>query len=116
MNRFALVAVGGLVGSVARVWLTGAVQQVSAPVFPFGTLVVNLLGSLVIGTVATLSLERGLRKGLFHADTASELEAALIMSNMAGILVNQFLNDKDPYDAKALLEHLKATTLRRLGT
>ena len=67
------------------------------------------------GLIADI-IERGLRKGLFHADTPSELEAALIMSNMAGILVNQFLNDKDPYDAKALLEHLKATTLRRLGT
>ncbi len=60
-------------------------------------------------------IERGLRKGLFHTDSASELEAALIMASMAGILVNQFLNDKDPYDAKTLLDHLKSTTLHRLG-
>jgi AcrR family transcriptional regulator len=60
-------------------------------------------------------IERGLHKGLFRADTASELEAALIMASMAGILVDQFLDDKDSYDAKTLLEHLKATTLARLG-
>ena len=66
------------------------------------------------GLIADI-IERGLRKGLFHTDSASELEAALIMASMAGILVNQFLNEKDPFDSKALLEHLKATTLARLA-
>ena len=65
------------------------------------------------GLIADI-IERGLRKGLFRTESASELEAALIMASMAGILVNQFINDKDPYDAKGLLEHLKATTLSRL--
>jgi len=60
MQRTLLVALGGLVGSVARYWLTGAVQRLGGDVFPAGTLAVNVLGSLLIGLVMTLSLERGL--------------------------------------------------------
>src|SRR5262245_58578799 len=60
MQRTLLVALGGLVGSVARYWMGGAVQRMSGDVFPAGTLAVNILGSLVIGLVMTLSLERGL--------------------------------------------------------
>jgi CrcB protein len=59
MQRTLLVALGGLVGSVARYWLTGAVQRLGGDVFPAGTLAVNVLGSLLIGLVMTLSLERG---------------------------------------------------------
>jgi CrcB protein len=59
MSRAVLVGVGGLLGSLARYWLTGAVQQLSDSSFPYGTLVVNLLGSLIIGVVISLSLERG---------------------------------------------------------
>jgi len=53
------VAVGGMVGSLARYWIAGAVQQAGGSTFPFGTLVVNLVGSLIIGVVINLSLERG---------------------------------------------------------
>ena len=60
LSHAALVAIGGLVGSVARYWLSGAVQSLSDHSFPSGTLVVNVLGSFVIGLVMTLSLDRGL--------------------------------------------------------
>lgn len=60
MTRTAIVAVGGLVGSVARYWLTGWAQRLSASDFPVGTLAVNLVGSLLIGVFISLSLERGL--------------------------------------------------------
>jgi CrcB protein len=60
MNRALLVGVGGMVGSLARYWIGGAVQELAGSTFPFGTLVVNLLGSLIIGVVVTLSLERGM--------------------------------------------------------
>ena len=58
--RMLLVALGGLVGCVARYWLSGVVQRLGDHGFPSGTLVVNILGSLVIGVVMSLSLERGL--------------------------------------------------------
>ncbi len=54
-----LVAIGGVAGCLARYWLSGAVQRLSDHGFPSGTLAVNVLGSLVIGLVMALSLERG---------------------------------------------------------
>jgi CrcB protein len=58
--RYALIAAGGLVGCLGRYWLAGAVQQVGDFDFPAGTLAVNILGSLVIGVIMTLSIDRGL--------------------------------------------------------
>jgi fluoride exporter len=55
-----LVAIGGLVGSVARYWLSGVVQGMAGAGFPSGTLVVNILGSFAIGLAMSLSLDRGL--------------------------------------------------------
>ena len=60
MWRTFLVAVGGVVGAVGRYWLAGVVQQLTGRDFPMGTLIVNLVGSFVVGLVMTLSLERGL--------------------------------------------------------
>lgn len=60
MWRTFLVALGGVIGAVARYWLSGAVQQLNGTDFPVGILVVNLLGSFVVGVVMALSLERGL--------------------------------------------------------
>jgi CrcB protein len=57
--RTCAVALGGLLGSVARFWLSGAVQRVNGSDFPVGTLAVNILGSFAIGLVMALSLERG---------------------------------------------------------
>ena len=48
-----------MVGSLARYWMAGAVQTLGGWTFPYGTLSVNLLGSLIIGVVASLALERG---------------------------------------------------------
>lgn len=43
------VAAGGALGAVLRFGLSGWVQQVSGGVFPWGTLAVNVLGSLLLG-------------------------------------------------------------------
>lgn len=60
MYRTLLVAAGGLVGSVARYWLAGWVQNANVSTFPVGTLAVNVLGSFILGLVIALSLERGM--------------------------------------------------------
>ena len=57
--RTTLVAFGGLLGSLARFWLSGALQRLGGGDLPVGTLAVNILGSFVIGVVMALSLERG---------------------------------------------------------
>ena len=63
--RTLLVAVGGLIGSVARYLVAGWVQNLNGSEFPLGTLAVNVSGSFVLGLVMTLSLERG----MISADT-----------------------------------------------
>jgi CrcB protein len=50
------VALGGAIGSVARFWLTGLVAALTGPRFPWGTLLINVTGSFLIGLVAGLTL------------------------------------------------------------
>lgn len=43
------LAAGGAAGTIARFWMTGWVGGHAGTGFPFGTLAVNLVGSLVLG-------------------------------------------------------------------
>ena len=60
MKGWMWVALGGALGSLARWGLSGVVQRWSGTTFPWGTFAVNLLGSLLIGAVTALALERAL--------------------------------------------------------
>jgi CrcB protein len=53
------VALGGALGSVARYGCTGLAARVLGPSFPWGTLIVNAAGSLIIGFLATLMAPDG---------------------------------------------------------
>ena len=53
---WAAVAAGGALGSIARFWLAAFVTTLTGPRFPYGTLLINVLGSFVIGVVAGFSL------------------------------------------------------------
>jgi CrcB protein len=60
MERILLVGTGGFIGSVLRYWVSGYIQQISnSNLFPFGTLVVNFLGCLVIGFLSQIAEEYG---------------------------------------------------------
>lgn len=52
--RFALVALGGVLGAVARYLVTLWATERFGPTFPYGTLAVNLTGSVAIGFLYTL--------------------------------------------------------------
>ncbi len=54
------VAVAGGIGATARYVVDGLVQDRTSGTFPFGTLVVNVAGSLVLGFVTGLGLDHGL--------------------------------------------------------
>jgi CrcB protein len=58
MLSFAYVAAGGAMGSVARFWLAGAVARLTGTGFPWGTILINIVGSFAIGWFAGLSLTR----------------------------------------------------------
>jgi len=52
----AFIIVGGIIGTLARYFLQGSIQQWSGVVtFPVGTLAINVLGSFVIGFVIRLA-------------------------------------------------------------
>ncbi len=58
LTTWAAVAVGGAAGSLLRFWMTGWVGGLTGPRFPWHTLAINVIGSLVIGWFATLTAER----------------------------------------------------------
>jgi fluoride exporter len=49
------IAVGGAFGSMARFWLATYVAEILGPQFPWGTILINIVGSFVIGFFATLT-------------------------------------------------------------
>ena len=49
------IAVGGALGAVARFVLTAAVTRVAGPELPWGTLLVNVIGSLLLGILFAAS-------------------------------------------------------------
>ncbi len=53
---YVLVAVGGAIGSVGRFWLALVVARITGPHFPWGTILINILGSCAIGWLAGLSV------------------------------------------------------------
>jgi CrcB protein len=58
MKQLLLIAGGGAAGAVLRFWLSGWVYTQLGRDFPYGTLAVNLLGSLLMGVCFVLFLER----------------------------------------------------------
>jgi fluoride exporter len=56
MGAWVAVAVGGALGSVARFWMATVMTALTGPRFPWGTLLINVLGSFVIGVVAGMTL------------------------------------------------------------
>lgn len=54
-----LVGAGGFLGAISRYLIDGWVANLTAGGFPWGTLVVNVTGSFVLGLLFALSVERG---------------------------------------------------------
>jgi CrcB protein len=54
-----LIGIGGFVGAIARYAVDGWVASRAAGAFPYGTLLVNLSGSLLVGVLFALTIERG---------------------------------------------------------
>ena len=68
MGNFLFIGLGGFLGAILRYALSDFVQNWSKfSQFPFGTLVVNLLGCLLIGALAQL----GESRAIFSPETSS---------------------------------------------
>ena len=64
MVSYVLIGIGGALGSLARAWVAVAMARVTGPAFPWGTILINVTGSFVIGFVASLTATDGRLSGL----------------------------------------------------
>ncbi len=71
MSQLAFIALGGALGAVTRFLVSNGVYALLGRGFPWGTLAVNVLGSLMMGVLAVLMLER--------LSTGSELRGLLLV-------------------------------------
>jgi CrcB protein len=58
LDRYAMIALGGAMGALARYQLTVAIQGRIPAAFPWGTFIVNVTGCFVMGVVTTLLTDR----------------------------------------------------------
>lgn len=59
MLTYVLVAAGSAIGGTLRFWLSGLIAAWVGQTFPWGTLVINVTGSVAIGLFATLTAPEG---------------------------------------------------------
>jgi fluoride exporter len=59
MKAYVWIAIGSAIGGVARYWCSGVVARLIGETFPWGTLIVNVVGSFIIGFFATLTAPDG---------------------------------------------------------
>lgn len=59
VTNFLWVALGGALGSMGRYWMASAIAVLTGPRFPWGTLLINIIGSFVIGWFGALTADTG---------------------------------------------------------
>jgi protein CrcB len=59
MLTYLYIALGGAVGSVARAWMTNAMLRAVGSHFPWGTILINIVGSFIIGLFGALTTSDG---------------------------------------------------------
>jgi len=52
------IALGGVVGASARYFISGYIARIFSTAFPYGTLIINITGSLMLGFFLVLAGER----------------------------------------------------------
>ena len=55
MQTYLLIGLGSALGGMARYWCSGVAANLIGETFPWGTIIVNVLGSFVIGFFATIT-------------------------------------------------------------
>ncbi len=58
MKQIAAIAIGGATGALLRFWVSGLVYSWLGRGFPYGTLAVNVIGSLLMGILSVWLIER----------------------------------------------------------
>ncbi len=55
MANYIWIAIGSALGGTARYWCSGVAARLIGETFPWGTFIVNVVGSFIIGFFATLT-------------------------------------------------------------
>jgi CrcB protein len=55
MIAYLWIGIGSALGGMARFWCSGVAARLIGETFPFGTLIVNVIGSFIIGFFSTLT-------------------------------------------------------------
>jgi len=58
METFLLISFGAILGANLRYWVGGWAAERFGTAFPYGTLIINLTGSFILGLFITLGTER----------------------------------------------------------
>ncbi len=66
LGAYFWIAVGSALGGMARYWLSGVAARLVGETFPWGTLLINVIGSFVIGFFGTLTGPDGRFFGGLH--------------------------------------------------
>ncbi len=109
IQQLSLVAAGGAIGAMLRFLISSTVAQLFGRDFPYGTLLVNVLGSFLIGVTFVLLTERiadgsawraflvvGVLGALttfstFSMETVHLLQAGLLERALTNVLANVVL-------------------------
>ena len=59
IGMYLFVALGGAIGTTGRYFLSGVAARLIGETFPWGTLIINVSGSFIIGFFATLTSPDG---------------------------------------------------------
>ena len=60
LDKMLIVGLGGFIGANMRYWLGAWIDTQFGLRFPLGTFLINLTGSLLLGFIATITIERAL--------------------------------------------------------
>ncbi len=77
MKEIILVGIGGAVGAICRFLLSRIIQLISGFTFPYGTLVVNIIGSFLITFLSVVLIDR-------VGEWSAELRALLLIGLLGG--------------------------------
>jgi fluoride exporter len=76
MIQLISIAIGGATGALCRYGMSNGVYLLLGRSFPYGTLAVNILGSVIMGSVYVMMIER--------MDVSPELRAGIIIGLLGG--------------------------------
>jgi CrcB protein len=78
LKAYAWVALGSSLGGMSRYWVSGVVGNWIGQRFPWGTIIINITGSFVIGIFFALTLPEG------RLNTSRILVSQLVMYGICG--------------------------------